>query len=61
VVGIMLSGFGTFWAGEGIGLEWPGADLAILGLLVFYAVVAGLIILALHGQAPARGEAVREL
>jgi uncharacterized membrane protein len=61
VVGIMLSAFGTFWAGEGIGLEWPGADLAILGLLVFYALVAGLIILALRGQAPARGEAVREL
>jgi uncharacterized membrane protein len=61
VVGIMLAAFGTFWAGEGIGLEWPGADLAILGLLVFYAVVAGLIIMALRGQAPARGEAVREL
>jgi uncharacterized membrane protein len=61
VVGIMLAAFGTFWAGEGIGLEWPGADLAILGLLVFYAVVAGLIIMALRGQAPARGEAVREV
>ena len=61
VVGIMLSSFGTFWAGEGIGLEWPGADLAILGLLAFYAVAAGLIILALRGQAPAPGEAVREI
>ena len=34
VVGIMLTSFGTFWAGEGVGLNWPGEDLAILGLIV---------------------------
>ncbi len=43
-VGIMLCSFGTFWAAEGLGLAWPGADLAILGLLVFYLVTAALLI-----------------
>lgn len=46
VVGIMLTGFGTFWAGEGVGLKWPGEDLAILGLLAFYALTGvGMIAL----------------
>ena len=29
-VGIMLSAFGVFWTGEGIGVPWPGEDLAIV-------------------------------
>src|SRR5713226_6228828 len=40
VVGIMLTTFGTFWALEGLGIEWPGSDGAILGLLVLYALTA---------------------
>jgi uncharacterized membrane protein len=39
-VGIMLTSFGTFWAGEGVGVEWPGADIAILGLLALFAVTS---------------------
>lgn len=35
-VGLILITFGTFWAGEGIGVEWPGGDLMILLLLGFY-------------------------
>ncbi|HYM83513.1 MAG TPA: hypothetical protein VEY67_05140, partial [Candidatus Dormibacteraeota bacterium] len=35
-VGLMLVSFGTFWAGEGVGIDWPGADLAILALLAGY-------------------------
>jgi uncharacterized membrane protein len=34
-VGLMLTTFGIFWAGEGLGIEWPGADAAILALLAF--------------------------
>jgi Ca2+/H+ antiporter, TMEM165/GDT1 family len=38
-VGIMLITFGTFWAGEGIGIEWPAGDLTIVLLLVAYAAI----------------------
>ena len=40
VVGVMLTTFGTFWSLEGMGVAWPGDDLAILGLLATYALAA---------------------
>ena len=43
-VGVLLSAFGTFWIGEGMGLEWPGADWSLLGLIAGYAVTALLIV-----------------
>ncbi|MDQ2805358.1 MAG: hypothetical protein M3Z04_00335 [Chloroflexota bacterium] len=58
VVGLMLTAFGTFWAGEGVGLEWPGKDWAILGLLVFYALIAAGVIAALRGRTVAGGKVV---
>jgi Ca2+/H+ antiporter, TMEM165/GDT1 family len=45
-VGIMLITFGTFWAGEGIGIDWPASDATILILLVTYALLGWLAILA---------------
>jgi uncharacterized membrane protein len=33
VVGVMMTAFGLFWFGEGVGIEWPYADAAILGLM----------------------------
>jgi Ca2+/H+ antiporter, TMEM165/GDT1 family len=33
VVGIMLTAFGWFWFGEGVGIEWPYADAALVGLM----------------------------
>ena len=39
-VGLMLSTFGTFWAAEGAGVQWPGSDAAILGILAVYVVVS---------------------
>ena len=34
-VGAMLTTFGMFWGGEGVGVVWPGQDVAILGLVVW--------------------------
>jgi Ca2+/H+ antiporter, TMEM165/GDT1 family len=42
VVGILLAAFGTFWVGEGLGISWPGADWAILGLAIGFLLVAVL-------------------
>lgn len=42
VVGVLLTTFGTFWSLEGIGVDWPGSDAAILGLIAFYGLTAAL-------------------
>lgn len=47
-VGIMLSAFGTFWTGEGLGVDWPGADLIILAFLAVYLAFGGVAIAALR-------------
>ena len=39
-VGVMLTTFGTFWSAEGAGVNWPGSDLAILGVLAFVLLVS---------------------
>ncbi|OLC27078.1 MAG: hypothetical protein AUJ02_02325 [Chloroflexi bacterium 13_1_40CM_3_65_12] len=44
VVGILLTTFGTFWALEGLGVDWPAGDGAILGLLVLYVLTAATYI-----------------
>jgi len=40
IVGVMLTTFGTFWSVEGLGVEWPFGDGAIVGLLALYAATA---------------------
>jgi uncharacterized membrane protein len=40
VVGIMLSAFGLFWTGEGLGVPWPGGDLAIVVFAALLLAVA---------------------
>ena len=40
-VGVMLSAFGMFWTGEGLGVVWPGADLAIIAFAALF-LAAGL-------------------
>ncbi len=44
IVGILLTTFGSFWALEGLGVDWPFGDGAILGLLVFYVGTAAVYI-----------------
>jgi uncharacterized membrane protein len=35
-VGLLLTTFGCFWAAEGVGVAWPGDELALLGVLAFF-------------------------
>jgi ABC-type polysaccharide/polyol phosphate export permease len=56
-VGVLLSAFGTFWVGEGIALEWPGSDWAVLALVaVFLGIGLALVPLCrrLRRAAPVR-------
>jgi uncharacterized membrane protein len=57
-VGVLISAFGCFWIGEGLGFTWPGEDLAILGMIVLLAGV-GLATATLIRKhvAPAPGDA----
>jgi hypothetical protein len=72
VVGIMLTSFGTFFAGEGIGVQWWGNDLSLLPLIAGYAAVSLLFVWLLRrpvavpgrfdtGVVRALGAAVREV
>ncbi len=38
-VGVMLSAFGVFWTGEGLGIPWPGQDLALAAFILLFLVV----------------------
>jgi uncharacterized membrane protein len=44
IVGVMLTTFGTFWSLEGLGVDWPAGDGAIIGLLIVYSMTAALYI-----------------
>ena len=57
VVGVMLTTFGTFWGGEGIGIHWWHEDLFLLILVAFYLAVAGVLILWLKPYARPRATA----
>jgi Ca2+/H+ antiporter, TMEM165/GDT1 family len=57
VVGLALTTFGTFWSAEGLGVDWPGGDVALAGLAGWYALLAAVFVTALR-RAPSPGEAV---
>ena len=62
-VGVLLTSFGTFWGAEGAGAVWPGADLALLGVIAVVLLVAlGLIwvLRRAHGRDLATKRAVEE-
>ena len=44
MVGVLLSAFGTFWVGEGLGINWPGEDWSILALIAAFLVIAWIAV-----------------
>jgi uncharacterized membrane protein len=52
-VGLMLLSYGTFWGGESVGVDWPGGDLAILGLAAFSGALAWLLVVLVRRRQPA--------
>jgi uncharacterized membrane protein len=52
-VGIALTSFGTFWGGEGVGVEWRLGDWMLLVLVAIYGLAAWLLIATLRKPAAA--------
>ncbi|HZC06927.1 MAG TPA: hypothetical protein VE338_14935 [Ktedonobacterales bacterium] len=57
VVGVMLTSFGTFWGGEGVGITWPGEDLFLLALVAFYLLVSFALVTWLRPYGKTRASA----
>ena len=49
-VGLLLTSFGVFWSGEGAGVDWPGGDASLLGVIAFFAVVSFALVRTLRHQ-----------
>jgi uncharacterized membrane protein len=56
-VGVMLTSFGLFWAGEGAGASWPEGDAALLGIVPAVLLVSLTAVWALRRQALLSGSA----
>ena len=49
-VGVMLTTFGIFWGAEGAGVEWPGGDASLPGVLAFVLLLSLGFVTALRRQ-----------
>jgi uncharacterized membrane protein len=47
-VGLLLTSFGCFWGAEGVGVDWPGDELSLLGLIGFFVVLSVALVRALR-------------
>ncbi len=48
VVGLLLTSFGCFWAAEGAGVDWPGDEVSLLGVIAFFIVLSRVLVVALQ-------------
>jgi uncharacterized membrane protein len=47
-VGLLLTSFGCFWAAEGAGIDWPGDEVSLLGVIAFFAAASFVLVRALQ-------------
>jgi len=59
-VGTMLMAFGTFWGGEGVGVEWELRDLTIVLLMVLYGGTAAVLVDVLRSRFASQPEPAAE-
>ena len=59
-VGLALTTFGTFWGGEGVGVDWSLDDAMLLVLLAFYALMAALLVWLFKERQPRSVRAAAE-
>jgi uncharacterized membrane protein len=57
VVGIMLTSFGTYWSGEGLGIEWWRSDLSLPIIVAAYLAISAATIAAARRPRAALGSA----
>jgi uncharacterized membrane protein len=55
VVGLMLTTFGTFWAGEGLGVAWFASDATLVILFGLFAAGSLAAVWAVRSRLPTRG------
>jgi uncharacterized membrane protein len=49
-VGLLLTSFGCFWAAEGVGVDWPGDELSLLGVIALFGAASFVLVRALRRQ-----------
>jgi uncharacterized membrane protein len=49
-VGLLLTSFGCFWGAEGAGVDWPGDEVSLLGVVAFIGVTSFVLVRLLHRQ-----------
>jgi uncharacterized membrane protein len=49
-VGLLLTSFGCFWAAEGAGVDWPGDEASLVGVIAFFTLVSIVLMRALRRQ-----------
>jgi uncharacterized membrane protein len=51
-VGVLMTAFGTFWAGEGMAAAWPGGEWALPALTALWALLALALVRLATRRAP---------